>query len=696
MTVQKSTSLLFEIGVEEIPAGYLAGAETSVYSKAPGFLSECGFQWDEFHVYTTPRRIVIHAEGFRSLPVQEEEKLGPLKDQAYQNGGPAPALLGFLKSTNRTVSDVFLKETPRGVRACVKVKRERKPLRYFFETLPRQIEFPKLMRWEATRCSFTRPIRWTFAFMGKQLQHYQIGDVKSSSFSYGRRFFTPSKFRVVSADFNMFEKLLLKHHVILKTEERVKKIRSVLKNAHAQNEELIQTVANLVEEPFVLRGEFDKIYLKLPTAVLTTCMSKHQKIFACYDSQGQLLNQFIAIINGPRKNLKLIAKNYESVLTSRLEDAQFFFQEDRKTKLEVKTKKLKDMIFLGSLGSYQDKTKRLVTLVEFLSQEGNLSKETIQNAKRAAQLAKADLTTHLVYEFPELQGKAGCEYARLDGEGDVVAKAIWGHYLPVNLTQSFQDLKKELNFEGALVGLSDRIDLLVGALGLGVVVTGSEDPYALRRASGGIVKIMRAYPFKCSLSQWIRTACDQYGKLISKSWNEIAQQLVPFFKERLVFELQAKAGTKESEILHGIFASSFDDIAEVYDKFNHLIRELNNHSFLHACKVMERTGNILKGVKGKVEAQIEPSLFQESLERALFDLLIKEESHIKELIRDKQYGAAIKRYGEVFYEPVHDFFDRVLVNTEDPKTRTNRQALVKRINSLCADDVADLSYVTNV
>lgn len=497
-----------------------------------------------------------------------------------------------------------------------------------------------------------------------------------------------------SSDLLVYEKVLAKHHVILRTDERIKKIKTFLKGSFNANETLVETVAHLVEEPFPVHGAFEKRYLKLPTAVLTTCMSKNQKTFACYDSSVRPQNKFIAIINGPRKEVREIAKNYESVLKSRLEDAQFFFEEDRKTKLENKIEKLKEMIFLGSLGSYRDKTKRIETLVEFLGKKANVPSKVVDGARRAAHLAKADLTTHLVYEFPELQGFAGAEYAKLEGETESVSKAISGHYLPANLSEDYKDLRKHLNLEGALVGLCDRLDLLVGAMGIGIELSGSQDPYALRRAAGCIAKILRAYPLKFSLSKWIQAACERFGTLISKSSEKIVRQLIPFFKERIVFELGLKAGSKPYEVLQGIFASGFESIAEVYEKFSNLSHEFESDSFTRACKVMERTGNILKGVREKVRDQIEPELFQEELEKALYQLIKEEEVSIQKLVREGEYGAAVKRYGHVFYQPVHDFFDRVLVNVDDAEVRANRQALVKKINLLCKNEIADLSYVT--
>ena len=698
-------ALLFEIGVEEIPSGYCRGARSSILAKVPRLFVECGWEYDDLKVYVTPRRLVIHATNFRPIKLNEEEKIGPLKEQAYQEGSPTSALQGFLKSTNREESDIFFKGTPRGTCVCVKVLKQYKPLTYFFETLPRQIEFPKLMRWEVTRYTFTRPIRWTFAFVGTRKQNYMIGDVKASDFTMGHRFLSGRKVRVKNSDFQAYEKLLLRHHVVLNSEERIKRIKSLLEAVHNSDEELMETVAHLVEEPFAVHGSFPKEYLKLPRAVLETCMKKQLKIFACYDSSGELVNRFVAIINGKRSSVRHIAVNYERVLCSRLEDARFFFREDTKTKLEGKVSKLQEMVFLGSLGSYFDKANRLKNLVEFLGKETRQSNEIIQRAKRAAYLAKADLTTHLVYEFPEIQGIAGAEYAKLDGESKEVASAILGHYLPYNLSEDFIHLKRALNVEGTLLGLADRIDLLVGAFSLGIEPSGSQDPYALRRAAGGIVKILRAHPLRFSLSKLIEATYKQYQSAthkpysdkVSMSLEKMIPALISFFKERLVFELQVKAGTKEFEVLQAVLASNFDDVASVYERFVKLAPMIGDPSFANACKVMERTANILKGVKAEeLNRDVDDSLFKEQLERELFTLVNREEPKIFQLIAKGDYSTSAKSYGDTFCQPIQDFFDRVKVNTDDPKIRVNRQALMKRVHRIYAEKVADLSRITNL
>jgi glycyl-tRNA synthetase beta chain len=694
---EKITSLLFEIGVEEIPSTYLEGAEKSISEKAPKLLAECGYRTESLEVEATPRRFVMHAANLVRAEERAEEKTGPLKEQAYQNGEPTNALRGFLKSTNKKESDVFFKETPRGACICVKMTRSFKPLAYFFETLPAQIEFPKLMRWEKSRFAFTRPIRWALAFVGKKMQKFTIADVKSGNFSFGHRFLGGRKIIITGSDFEAYQKLLAKHRVILKTEDRVKRIREYLGNACRPDEELISSVANLTEEPFPVRGVFPKEYLKLPPAVLETCMAKQLKIFSCYGADDKITNRFIAIINGKRTDTALIARNYERVLCSRLEDARFFFEEDSKTKLESKVEKLKDMVFLGTLGSYFDKTDRLKNMVQYLGTKAALNYTVVERAKCAAFLAKADLTTRLVYEFPELQGIAGFEYALKDGEEREVAAAVSGHYLPRNLAENFERLKKNLNSEAALLSLSDRMDLLVGAFGLGIEPSGSQDPYGLRRAGGGIVKILRAYPLRISLVEWIQEARKQYGDRISISAEEMLKKLVSFFKERIVFELELKAGTREYELLQAVFSSQFDDIADIYERFNQLVGMIDNALFLNACKVMERTANILKGVKGKVGDEINPALFQDALEGKLNELIQQAGPVIAKLVLEKrQYNDAVKMYGDAFVKPVHEFFEKVKVNADDLQVRANRQAMMKKVYEMIAGHVADLSRITNL
>ncbi len=692
MKKNKTENLLFEIGVEEIPSDYLLPACASIERRAPQLLGACGYAYDELEVYSTPRRFVIFVGNLTKQADAVEERLGPGKIQSYQDGRPAPALIGFLKSTGKKETDIIWKETPKGERAAVLLQKEVKPIRHFFETLPAEIEFPKLMHWERTRYKFTRPIRWTFAILGSKIQSYQIGALKSGHFSYGHRFLSNRQIPVKSADLAAYEKLLLGHHVMLRHDARVQKIRAFLQSAHNTDEALIHKAADLVEEPFPVKGTFKKEYLSLPEDVLSTCMRHHQKIFACYDAGGKLSDQFIAVINGKKVNPGVIAKNYENVLESRLEDAKFFFNEDTKTKLEAKVPKLREMIFLGKLGSYFDKVERLQKLVEYIGKGTKDVREVI----RAAYLSKADLITRLVYEFPELQGVAGSEYAKHDGESESVSRAIREHYYPLNLSESYEALLKKLHPASVLVSLADRTDLLVGAIGIGIEPSGSKDPYALRRAMGGIVKLIRAFRISISFSGLIHTSAKLYGNHLKLKSSEILSKLTPFLEERIAFELDLKVGTKPHEIFRAVFASEPDDLANVYERFGFLmdLHQKNPSEFQRACKIVERTGNILKGIGTDVNSNIDQSLLLAEEEKELYKIVCEKESLITQLLSEKKYGLASGEYSRSFYEPVHKFFDKVMVNDKDQKIRANRQALVKKINRLYTEKLANLVFVT--
>ena len=696
-------NLLFEIGTEEIPSDYFETASESINREAPLLLDECGHEFEKLEVFFTPRRLVLFISDVFKKEVTFEEKFGPSWEQCYQNNTPTPALVGFLKSVGKKENDLEWKKTPKGKRACVSIKKDVKPLRYFFETLPLKVEFPKLMRWDSN-FKFTRPIRWTFALVGKKLQEFKIGSLKSGKVTYGHRFFAKREIRVGFSDLNQYKKLLRKAHVILDIKERASVIRSFLTAAGNQDEALIHQVANLIEEPFPVWGVFKKEYLSLPQDVLSTCMRKHQKIFACYNSKGKLENRFLAVINGKRSDVKTIARNYENVLESRLGDARFFFHEDSKTKLEEKGAKLKELIFLGKLGSYLDKINRLRKLAAQIAE--NIASRSAgfdqdypighikTDADRTAALCKSDLMSHLVYEFPELQGIAGSEYALRDGENEWVSRGVKEHYYPMNLSQHYHDLQM-MSPPAVLVSIADRIDLLVGALGIGIEPSGSKDPYALRRAAGGIVKLIRTFSISFSIKALVSNAVQLYGFLLKVDPAAIEGKIKSLLKDRMIFELDLKSGTKPYEIFLAVFESRSDDLADVYGRFFELskIYEKNRELFFQDCKIVERTSNILKGIKLE-QTKIEPSKFSTDYEKKLYELLERNADKISNWANEKNYAAASATYAE-FYNPIHDFFEKVLVNDENREIRANRQALMKKINELYTQKIADLSLVTN-
>lgn len=697
-------NLLVELGVEELPSGVLDVIYSELPAKAKEILQKARLAFQEIKVEATPRRIALFIGELAARQTDESLELsGPSVEKAYSaDGTPTPALEGFLKGKGASLKDVQTKDTPKGKFIVVQKKNVGKPaasvlpeiLQEIFSSLP----FAKNMRWEKSGFRFPRPLRWVVALLDKKILPFSFTGLKASSKSFGHRFLAPKAFTIPSADWSTYKKLLKKAHVILDLEERKKSIALGLESQFKQkdfDEELLHTTAQLAEEPFLFQGSFSKDYLELPKEVLASCMKKNQKIFACYDTRNYLTGNFVAVLNGRRKGLAKIRRGYENVLESRLKDARYFYKADTKEPLEKKLPLLEQVTYLGKLGNMLDKTKRLEKLAGTftdLIRESRLKSDL----ERAARLSKIDLMTHLVYEFPDLQGIVGREYAIAAGEKQEVALALGAQYYPQSLSEDFRELKKNMNLLGALYGLIDRLDLLTGAFGSGIQPSGSQDPYALRRAGGVIVKILRAFPVHFSIKKMIEASAALYGNVLSVPAPELTQKLLKFFEERAIFELQVKPGTREHEILSAVLRSSADDLADVYERYERLIGLYGKEPgiFIKAAKVVERTGNIVKGVKSFGE--IDPAVLKEASEKKLYELYEARAAEIRKFLDQKDYENATSKFGDVFYQPLHDFFEQVMVNVEDASIRANRQALMRKINFLYTERLADLSVLSRL
>ncbi|MBI4114958.1 MAG: glycine--tRNA ligase subunit beta [Candidatus Omnitrophica bacterium] len=700
-----TTSLLIEIGTEELPMAsldlvYAVGVENI---RKP--LSKNRLGHKEIYVEATPRRLAFFVEDLASAQAEEKTTiLGPAQDKAYEGEGkPTPALTGFLHSKKASLRDVKIQETPRGrYVAFEKITKGEATVKI----LPRLITeilssffFPKTMRWEKSAFRFPRPIRWVVALYGKKILSFPLAGIKAGRVSYGHRFLGARPLPIQKADWKEYQRKLKSQHVILSLKERENLIQKRLQKKFHQKDfdsDLVHETAQLVEEPFLVQGKFSGTYRDLPEEVLATCMKKYQKIFACHDERGHLANRFVAVLNGRRSDLSRIQQDYENVLGSRLRDAQYFYEEDSKEPLERKVARLRELVFLGRLGTMEEKVVRLRGLASDLSHLSG-HQELQKSLDRVAYLSKADLVTHMVGEFPELQGIMGREYAHASGESGEVARAIGEQYLPKNLGEDYKTLSKKLSLLGALFGIVDRLDLLVGAFGMGLDPTGSEDPYALRRAGGILIKLVRSFSLRFSISKLIQESHSEFKVRLDASVEEVIKKFTDFLRDRVAFELQVKSGTRSYEILQSVMKSSFDDLADVFERFGalHELSSKQPNVFFKTSKVVERTSNILKGVKEALHS-VDPKLFQDELEKELFGLLQKKEPELKAALEKKDYDGLTRLYGETFYDPLHQFFERVMVNVEDAPIRRNRQALMKEINTLYTDGVADLSLLSQV
>lgn len=691
-------NLLAEIGVEELPVGALDVIYDELAEKTRQKLAEERIAFAEVKVEATPRRIALFVQGIAAMqPDRMLEISGPSHEKCYgSDGRPTQVLQGFLKSKQATEKDIEIRETPKGKFIFLKKKEKGRAvaaiLPELIKALLASLSFPKLMRWEATGFRFPRPIRWIVALMDARKIPLVLADVKSGNKSSGHRFLSPQSFTVPKADWKAYVALLKKKHVILPIETRETLVRGALKNRFAQkriDEELVHMNAQLVEEPFFLHGTFSQEYLELPAEVLANCMKKNQKVFACYDAKEKLKNRFVAVMNGKRNGLSKIRADYENVLDSRLKDARYFYEMDTKESFEKKKPKLAELVYLAKCGSVLDKTERLEKLApEFAKAAGH--PDLAENLARVAALSKIDLVSHLVYEMPELQGIVGGEYAREAKEKEEVALAIGTQYLPKNLTEDQSKVKKSLSLLGALFGIMDRLDLLVGAFGTGMEPTGSKDPFALRRAGGVLVKLVRAFGISFSLGKVIVANVKLYGNAIKLD----EMRLGLFIRDRIIFELGVKPGTRAGEILAAVTTSNAEDLADVFKRYEALTG-MDQKILIKAAKVIQRTANMLKGY-GKKPGEPREALLIEVQEKKLFELLGARAKDVVEPFEKGEYEKTTRAFADVFSAPLNDFFDHVLVNAEDAVLRENRMALVAKVNRLYATRIADLSELSRI
>ncbi len=697
-------NLLVEIGTEELPVGTLDIVYEQIAVQLRQKLVDERIAFEEVKVEATPRRIALFVRGIAAMQQDRELEIsGPSKEKCYDAGGnPTPVLQGFLRSKQAEAKDIEVRETPKGPFIFLRKKDKGRPvvqlLPEFLKQILTSLPFPKFMRWETSGFRFPRPVRWLVVLLDKKRVPMDFAGMKSGNRSFGHRFLAPQGFVIPQADWKLYVALLKKKHVLLDLAARETLIRNKLRDAFAQkqiDEDLVHTNAQLVEEPYFLKGTFSQQYLELPAEVLASCMKKNQKIFACYDAGTRLRNHFVAVMNGKRNGLARIQKDYENVLDSRLKDARYFYELDTKEPMEKKKPVLAQLVYLGKLGSVLDKTARLEKMApEFAQASGH--GELSADLARVAALSKIDLVTHLVYEMPDLQGIVGREYALEAKEKETVASAIGSQYLPKNLAEDRQKVKNSMGPLGALFGIMDRLDLLVGAFGTGIEPTGSQDPFALRRAGGSLVKLVRAFSVSFSLSQLVEANIRLYGERLSRP-GELKAGLLKFLQERVAFELGVKAGTWPAEILQAVCRTDFDDLAGVYRRFDALcgLSEKEPKIFVKAAKVIQRTANMLKGY-GKAAGEPRQELLIEEQEKKIFELVQTRMHEVKEPLDHGDYEKATRLFAQIFSAPLHDFFDHVLINAEKPELRENRMALVAKINRLYAGSLADLSGLSRI
>lgn len=686
--------LLFEIGCEEIPAGMILKASQELKAILVTHLSTHGLAdqptaQEAIETFGAPRRLVAIAENIQLK--QEDvtrEVSGPPKSIAFDAAGePTRAAFSFAEKQGIPVSKLSIVTTPKGEYVVAKqLVRGRPAIDVLKEILPeaiREISWPKSMIWTGAQSPrFIRPIRWIVALLDGKVVPFSYANVRAGNSSDGHRFLGKRTIPVTGP--RDYESKLKKNFVLCRPETRLKKIEAELHGLTSRkglkvhhDPALLEMVTYLNECPGAILGNFDPAYLSLPDEILITVMRGHQKYFAVEARNGDLAPHFLAIINLPRDPKGLIRAGHERVLRARFADAQFFWEMDQKTKLGDYLPKLSAVTYERRLGSYGDKVERMRALARWLSEQwfsGGIAQADVAGADRAAELAKCDLVTGMVGEFAELQGIVGGLYARAQGEPDEIAWAVYDQYKPMGL-----DDPLPRNLTGCAVALADKLDSLVACFAVGAIPTGSSDPFALRRAALGIVKIILERDLPLSLSAAISAAArslkDHAPRIEATA--AVEKQVLDFLLERARYILRERRGYAYDEI-NAAFAAGADDLGDAVERVDAVKAIRDTKNFIPLAASFKRIRNILEKSAGKgdkVQGAVKQELLREAAELQLHTAAQRIGGEATKFKKEKKYRKALEKISEL--RPAIDFFfDKVLVMAEDEGVRRNRIALL--------------------
>jgi len=685
-----SKELLFEIGTEEIPAGFLSKAMTDMKEIIRKSLMEKRIAFDGVECMATPRRLVLYiADVGEKQEDQTIEKMGPAKKAAFdENGNPTKAALGFAKGQGLEISELETIVTEKGeylgARKTITGQSTEVLLPEILTNFLLTIPFRKSMRWSSYDLRFARPIHWLLALYGGSVIPLKIENIESGNTSCGHRFMSPAPFAV--SNFNDYLTKARQNYVIADPVERKKSILAQAQKAADEiggkifyTDDLLDTLTFIVEYPVIVCGSFDKDYLKIPKEVLTTTMIAHQKYFPIIDNEGKLLPYFIAVSNTKARDMEVVARGNEKVLRARLADAQFFFEEDLKIPLERRVESLKKVVFHTLLGTSYEKVMRFRKLALKIAQKINPAIK--KNVDRAALLAKADLESLMVGEFSELQGIMGREYALLSGEKAVVTQAIYEHYLPIVAGGELPETD-----EGAIVGIADKIDTIVGFFGVGLPPTGTADPYALRRQALGIINIILAKRYPITLDFLVGESITLFKGILKKSSAEIKKDVLDFLRGRLQNQLIAQGYAYDT--IEAVLAVDSTDVVLTLEKVIALQTFRANPEFEPISIAFKRVDNILKDFRNP---QVDTSLFSSAAEKNLFSSFKKIKAQVETGIKKGDYDFALTQLA-CLRSPVDAFFDSVMVMDKDRKIQFNRLSLLAEI-SLLFHKIADFSKI---
>ncbi|SDW88116.1 glycine--tRNA ligase subunit beta [Paenibacillus sp. CF384] len=687
--------LLLEIGLEEVPARFVRGAMNQLKEKMTKWLETSRIGHGAVEAYATPRRLTVLVRDVeeKQADVSEEVK-GPSRKIALNEQGEwSKAALGFARSQGVAPEDFFFKELA-GVEYIYANKSSigtvtSDVLPEGLVSLITSMSFPKNMRWGNYDLRFVRPIRWLVALFGQDIVPIEITAVQSGRTTRGHRFLGSE---AVIAEPSQYVERLREQQVIVDTAEREALIVSQINALAAEKgwqigikEDLLEEVVFLVETPNVLFGTFDPSFLNIPQEVLITSMREHQRYFPVLDDNGKLLPFFVTVRNGDRTSIENVAKGNEKVLRARLSDAKFFYGEDQKLAISDALAKLTSIVYHEELGTVADKVARIVATTEKLSQALSTDAQTATDAARTAAICKFDLVTQMVYEFPELQGIMGEDYARKAGESESVARAINEHYQP-----RFAGDRAPASLVGALVSLADKIDTIVGCFSIGILPTGSQDPYALRRQAAGIVQIVLAHGLKLPLSTLFDLSLEVHAaRSLKRDAAEIRKDLYEFFSLRVKNVLSEQS--VRYDVVDAVMAVGYNDLRQTVDRAAAVMAAAagdRREEFKTVVDSLNRVCNLASKATSK---EISESLFVDEAEGALYGAWSEVRNDIAVQVEEGRTGEALAKLASLKM-PINVYFDKVMVMAEDEAVRANRLATLAAIAG-SVTKVADFSKI---
>ncbi|EGO6065417.1 glycine--tRNA ligase subunit beta [Enterococcus faecalis] len=667
--------LLLEIGLEEMPAHVVTPSRIQLEEKVIKFLDEHHLDYETVQSFATPRRLAVKVTAIpeKQADVEEEVK-GPAKKIALDaEGNWSKAAQGFVRGQGVTTEDIVFKEL-NGVEYVYVTKftkgQSAKEVLTKLNDVITSLTFPVTMHWANYDFEYIRPIHWIVALLDDEVIPFNVLDVTTGQTSRGHRFLGDD---VTFQHANEYETKLKEQFVVVQPNERKQMIVDQANALAAEknwqlalDEELLEEVTNLVEYPTAFVGSFDEKYLSVPDEVLVTSMKEHQRYFEVRNDQGLLMPHFIAVRNGDNVHLENVIKGNEKVLIARLEDAEFFYNEDKKLTIEACVEKLKNVTFHEKIGSIYEKMQRVALIAQIIGRKVGLSEDELEDLKRASEIYKFDLVTNMVGEFPELQGIMGEKYALLQGDKPAVATAIREHYLP---TSSEGELPETAI--GAVLALADKLDSVFSFFSVGMIPTGSNDPYALRRQTYGVIRIIEdkswTFPLvqlQTEVDEAVNQDVEKYGVLL----NEGQAEVVEFVKARLRQLLMTK--NVRHDIIDAVVSAEQADLSKLFASANILKSRFEDQDFKPSMEALTRVINLAKKgqeLLGDTEEGIDPSLFENKAEKELY-----------QAVNDLSEAFATRTIAEnyealVNLRPLIDaYFNETMVMVEDEKVKQNR------------------------